>query len=67
LKAVREYPTPKNVKYVRIFFGQDSFYRRLVPNFAEVVKPPTMLTRRDQEFIWGPSQQEAFEGMKDRL
>jgi hypothetical protein len=67
LKAVREYPNPKNVKYVRILFGLDSFYRRLVPNFAEVVKPLTMLTRKDQQFIWSPSQQEAFEGMKDRL
>jgi hypothetical protein len=35
VKAVREYPTPKNVKGVRAFLGLASFYRRLVPNFAE--------------------------------
>ena len=25
------------------------------------------MTRKNQPFVWGPSQQEAFEGMKDRL
>ena len=30
VKAVRDYPTPKNVKDVRAFLGLASFYRRLV-------------------------------------
>jgi len=25
------------------------------------------LTRKDQKFEWGPSQKEAFEGLKDKL
>jgi len=32
-----------------------------------MAKPLTSLTRKNQPFVWGPSQQEAFEGMKDRL
>jgi transposase InsO family protein len=67
VKAVKEYPTPKNVKDVRAFIGLASFYRRLVPNFAEIAKPLTSLTRKNQNFVWGPSQQEAFERMKDKL
>ena len=47
--------------------GLDSFYRRLISNFAEVANPLTSLTSKNQPFVWGPSQQEAFEGMKDRL
>jgi len=38
-----------------------------VPNFAAIAKPLTTLTRKDQEFIWRPSQQEAFENLKSRL
>ena len=64
---MKEYPTPKNARDVRAFIGLASFYRRIVPNFAEVAKPLTVLTRKNQEFIWGPSQQEAFEKMKDKL
>jgi len=67
VKAIKVYPTPKNVKDVRAFIGLASFYRRLVPNFAEIAKPLTSLTRKNQGFVWGPSQQEAFERMKDKL
>jgi len=67
VKAVRSYPTPANVKDVRAFLGLASFNRRLVPDFAELSKHLTVLTRKDHEFIWGPSQQEAFEKLKDNL
>jgi len=67
VKAVREYPTPTNVTEVRAFWGLASFYRRLVPNFAQIAKPLTTLTRKDQKFEWGPSQREAFEGLNDKL
>ena len=42
-------------------------YIKLVPKFAEIAKPLTLLTRKDQKFTWGPSQQEAFEELKNRL
>jgi hypothetical protein len=67
VRAVRNYPTPKCVKDVRAFLGLASFYRRLVPNFAELAKSLTTLTKKNQEFSWGPCQQEAFQSLKDRL
>ena len=65
-KAVRQYPTPKGVKDVRAFIGLASFCRRLVPDFTELAKPLTALTRKDQQFTCGPTQQ-AFESLKERL
>jgi hypothetical protein len=50
--AARDYPAPRNIKYVLAFLGLALFYRRLVPGFAEAAKPLTELTRKDQEFIW---------------
>jgi hypothetical protein len=50
-----------------VFLGLASFYRRLVPKFAETVKPLTQLTRKNQEFAWGIAQQEAFEVLKLKL
>jgi len=38
-----------------------------VPNFAEIAKPLTALTRKDRQFTWGLQQQQAFQSMKDRL
>jgi hypothetical protein len=63
--AVRQYPVPKNAKEVRSFLGLASFYRRLVPRFAEIAKPMTQLIRKDTQFSWESSQQEAFEKLKE--
>ena len=52
VKAVKQYPAPKSVKEVRAFLGLASFYRQLIPNFAEIAKPMTVLTRKGQEFTW---------------
>jgi hypothetical protein len=65
--AVRQNPVPKNVKDVRAFLGLASFFRRLVPNFAEIAKPLKALTRKDRQFTLGPQQQQVFQSMKDRL
>ena len=49
---VRQYPVPKNVKDVMAFLGLALFFRRLVPNFAEIAKPLTALIRKNRQFIW---------------
>jgi hypothetical protein len=64
VKAVRQYPVPKNVK-VRSFLGLASFYRRLVPKFAQIAKPLTQLIRKDTQFKWEGSQQTAFKKLKE--
>jgi hypothetical protein len=65
--AVKQFPVPKNVKDIRVFLSLASFYRRLMPNVAEIAKPFPALTRKDHQFTWGPQQQQAFHSMKDRL
>jgi len=45
--AVRQYSVHKNVKDLRAFLGLASCYRRLMPNFAEIL---TALTRKDHQF-----------------
>jgi hypothetical protein len=67
IKAVNQYPISKGVKDVRAFIGLAYFYRRLVPDFSEMAKPLTTLTRKDQQFMWGPTQKEAFETLKQKL
>jgi hypothetical protein len=67
VKAVKNYATPRNVRDVRAFIGLASFYRRLVPDFAKLAKPLTTLIRKNQEFLWVPNQQEAFDNLKNGL
>jgi len=67
VKALKQYPIPKCVRDVRAFVGLASFYRRAVPKFAELAKPQTVLTRKDQKLLWGPLQQQAFGSVKEKL
>ena len=67
VEAIKGYLNPKNARDVRAFIGLASFYRRLVPNFAEIAMPLTALTRKNQEFACGPTQQDAFDSLKRKL
>jgi hypothetical protein len=67
VEAIKGYAKPENSKDVRGFIVLASFYHRLVPNFAEMAKPPTALIRKNQQFTWGPSQQKAFDNLKRKL
>jgi len=51
VKAVKSYPTPRSPKEVRAFLGLASFYRRLVPNFAEAAKPDEINTEKPRDHM----------------
>jgi hypothetical protein len=65
--TVKRYPTPRSVKDVRAFLGLASFYRRLIPKFADIAKPLTELIKKDVKFSCGPRKQKAFQELKDPL
>ena len=67
LKVIEEWPVPKNLTELRAFVGLASYYRRHVEGFSDLAKPLSELTRKNQPFIWGPDQQQAFEILKNRL
>ena len=49
--AIAACPRPKKEKEVRQFLGLASYYRRLIPRFADLTSPMTDLTRRVPQ-IW---------------
>lgn len=67
IKAVEEFPVPKSCKDIKAFLGLTGYYRRFIPNFSKLTKPLTSLLKKDVPFIWGESQQMAFEQCKQLL
>ena len=67
IRAIEEYPIPKTVRDIRAFIGLAGYYRRHVPNFAEMAKPLTSLTKKEVPFEWTSEQQRAFEKLKQIL
>uniref|UniRef100_A0A0A9W4W3 RNA-directed DNA polymerase n=1 Tax=Lygus hesperus TaxID=30085 RepID=A0A0A9W4W3_LYGHE len=67
IEAVRDFPIPNTVTKVKAFLGLCSYYRKFVKGFAREAKPLTDLTKQDITFEWGPSQQQAFDSLKEKL
>ncbi|KAL7726240.1 hypothetical protein ACLKA6_001644 [Drosophila palustris] len=67
IAAVRELQPPVTCRELRRCLGIASWYRRFVPNFADIVQPMSFLLKKGQKWEWRPEQQAAFEELKARL
>lgn len=67
VKAVREYPRPKNRKGVRGFLGLCNFYRRYIKNFSHIAAPLNRLLKQNTRLKWTPECNDAFNTLKDKL
>jgi hypothetical protein len=67
VNALHKIPAPSNVPRLRAFLGLANYYRRFVKNFSLIAKPLTILTGKDQPWIWSREQQHAFGTLKQRL
>lgn len=66
--AVRDMPTPTDVRTVRRFLGMAGHYRRFVPDFAAIAEPLHAMTRGDHaSFAWTPACTDAFVKLKTAL
>ena len=53
VEALASIPRPKDVSRLRVFLGVANYYSKFVANFSRMAKPLTILTRNDQEWMWG--------------
>ena len=51
---------PINKKETQSFLGVVGFWRMHVPNYSLIVSPLYQVTRKQNDFTWGPEQQQAF-------
>ena len=65
--AIQDWPTPTTVKEVRRFLGLASYYRRYIPNFADISKPLNDLTQKNVSFEWSITCEAAFRALKAKL
>jgi len=67
LAALRQFPTPRDVKGLRSYLGLASFYRRFVLGFAKIAAPLHKLLKQNEAWSWGPEQENAFTALKEAL
>ncbi|XP_064399260.1 uncharacterized protein LOC135345747 [Halichondria panicea] len=69
VQAVREFPVPVTKKQVRTFLGLSGYYRRFIPQYADIASPLTDLTRKaaPSDVIWTDTCEQAFQKLKTLL
>ena len=67
IQTLCEWPQPNNVPEHQSFLGLANYYRKFVPNHADICVPLTNLLHKNQPFVWSPECQLAFERLKKAL
>jgi len=67
--SIKHFPIPKTKKNVRSFLGLIGFYRKFIPNFADIAVPLTDLTKKNapNKVQWLDSHQESFDKLKGEI
>ena len=67
LEAIREAPVPKSVAEVKLFVGLVTYHCRFVPNFSSILAPLYDLLRKNAQFKWTETEENAFRTIKREL
>ncbi|GFV00735.1 retrovirus-related Pol polyprotein from transposon 17.6 [Trichonephila clavipes] len=62
--AVRKFPEPTTIKQVQSFLGLTEYFRKYIKYYSKIAKPLSNLTRKENLFVLGAQQKEAFEKLK---
>ena len=55
---------PTSKKETQAFLGVVGFWRMHIPNYSMIVSPLYQVTRKKNDFKWGPEKRQAFEQIK---
>lgn len=65
IESIINFPTPKNKKEIDSFVGLCGYYRRLIPEFAEIVRPLDKTRQKKSTFDWNNDCEKSFKQLKE--
>jgi hypothetical protein len=66
-QVIAKLPPPTSKKSMQSFLGQINFMRRFVPSFSKMVRPLQSLIKKDTQYHWGPTENQAFNAIKKSI
>ena len=67
VRAIKQMQQPKDIGDIRRFLGMVNQLGKFIPNLSSVTQPLRDLLQKWNQLTWGPSQQRAFDLVKDEL
>lgn len=67
VKAIMDFPPPKNEKQVQSFLGLSNYFRKFIRDYASITEPLQALLRKSNEFNFNDSCLSAFNLIKGEL
>jgi hypothetical protein len=67
VKAIIEWPQPKNVKHIQQFIGLVNYYQRFIRGYTKIMNSLFALLKKAKEFEWDEKCDEAFNKVKKRI
>jgi transposase InsO family protein len=64
VQTIQDWPEPRKVKDIQSFLGFANFYRRFIPDYADITIPLTRLTRKDAPWKFSDECRSAFNALK---
>ena len=60
IKAIEDWPVPKDVTDVRSFMGITGYYRRFIEGFSRITNPITSFPKKGNKFDWNQKCEDSF-------
>jgi hypothetical protein len=67
IKAIMDWPAPRNVMEVRSFMGLAGYYRIFIKGFSKIGNPIMSLQRKGKRFVWSLECEDSFQQLKQLL
>ena len=65
IKAIEEWPVPKDMTNVWSFMGIMGYYRRFIEGFSRIANPITSLQKKGKKFEWNQKCEDSFKKLKN--
>ncbi|GFS74216.1 retrovirus-related Pol polyprotein from transposon 297 [Trichonephila clavipes] len=65
--AIQNIPSPRNLKQLQSFLQTCSWYRKFIPNFSDIARPLSNLSKKSTAWKWSEIEQQAFQTLKQCL
>ncbi|KAJ8346749.1 hypothetical protein SKAU_G00281500 [Synaphobranchus kaupii] len=67
VRAIQDIKAPSNLSELRSFLGVCNYSRQFIEDYAEISRPLMELLKKDTDFVWGQTQEQAVQELKRKL